>query len=231
MATIEEKEQNLFNATETLGQFYDEIESFLDILYSNMKGAGFSAKGERLRSGTFTIRNLSRRLLATATVVYIRDVTEDEDATEDEELEGEEEEIATAKLGKAEIAITPDIRIPFVHIALFEPNTIPTARTLESPTLCMGALGDMGFVDKKTGESGSPDSPAMILSNLANVRLKAQHKQGDTVRLNVWRPARMKRYKLVARIVEFESQRLLEIDSQERIMELAERLSTFAGIP
>jgi len=145
VATTEQKEQNLFNATETLAQFYDEIESFLDILYSNMEREGFATKGERLRSGTFTVKNLSRRLLATATVIYIGGIGDDEEIVDDDELEGDEEDIATSKLGKAEIAITPELRIPFVHIALFEPNTIPTARTLESPTLCVGAIGDMSF--------------------------------------------------------------------------------------
>ena len=60
MASIDDKEQNLFNATETLAQFYDEIESFLSILFSQMERAGFYTKAERLRSGTFTVNNLSR---------------------------------------------------------------------------------------------------------------------------------------------------------------------------
>ncbi len=95
MTTIDEKERNLFNATETLGQFYDEIESFLDILYSNMRRAGFSAKGERLRSGTITVKNLSRRLLATATSIYFQGVGDEEENVEDDELEGEEEDIVS----------------------------------------------------------------------------------------------------------------------------------------
>lgn len=229
MATIDEKDRNLFNATETLGQFYDEIESFLDILYSSMERAGFSAKGERLRSGTFIVKNLSRRLLATATVIYIHGVGDDEEIVDDDELEGAEEDIASAKLGKAELAITPELRIPFVHIVLFDPNTIPTARTLESPMLCVGVIGDMSFVDKKTGEPASPDSPVMTLSNLANIRLKSKHKQGDSIRLNVWKPARMKKFKLVAKLVGFEKSRLLEIDSQEKIRGIAERLAAYTN--
>lgn len=226
MATIDDKERNLFNATETMGQFYDEIESFLDILYSNMARAGFSAKGERLRSGTFTVNNLSRRLLATATVIYIRGVGDEEEIVDDDELEGEED-ISTAKLGKAELAITSELRIPFVHIALFEPNTIPTARTLESPTLRVGALGDISFVDKKTGDPASPDSPVITPSNLANIRLKSKHKQGDSIRLNVWKPARMKKFKLTAKLLGFEKSRLLEIDSQEKIRGIADRLAAY----
>ena len=46
MNTLEHREQNLFNATETMTQFYDEIESFLSILYSNMERAGFAVKNE-----------------------------------------------------------------------------------------------------------------------------------------------------------------------------------------
>lgn len=230
VATIDEKERNLFNATETLGQFYDEIESFLDILYSNMERAGFSAKGERLRSGTFTIKNLSRWLLATATVIYTKGVGDEEGIVDDDELEGEEEDIATAKLGKAEMAITPDLRVPFVHIALFEPNTIPTARTLESPTLCVGALGEMSFLDKKTGEAASPDSPVMTLSNLANIHPKAKHKQGGSIRLNVWKPARMKKFKLAAKLLGCEKSRLLEIDSQEKTRGIAENLVAYTGL-
>ena len=224
MATIDEKERNLFNATETLGQFYDEIESFLDILYSNMERAGFSAKGERLRSGTFTVKNLSRRLLASATVIYIRGFGDEEEVVDDE-LEGDEVDMATAKLGKAELAITPALRVPFVHIALFEPNTIPTARTLESPTICIGALGDMSFLDKKTGDTASPDSPVMTLTNLANIRMKSNHKQGDQIRLSVWKPARMKKFKLAATLLGFEKVRLLQIDTQPKIREISEKLA------
>lgn len=228
MASIDEKERNLFNATETLGQFYDEIESFLGILYSQMERVGFSAKAERLRSGTFTVKNLSRRLLASATVIYIRGVGDDEEIVDDEELENEDdEEVVSAKLGKAELAITPGLHIPFAHIALFEPKTIPTARTLDSPTLCIGAIGDMSFVDKKTGQPAEPDSPVMTLSNLANIRLKSKHKPGDSIRINVGKPARMKKYRLVGKIIGFESMRLLEFDSQEKIRSLADKLATF----
>jgi len=225
MATIDQKEQNLFNATETLGQFYDEIENFLAILYSDMERAGFAAKGERLRSGTFTVKNLSRRLLASATILYIRGVgDEDGEIVDDDEIEDDEDESATAKLGKAELAITSKFRIPFVHISLFEPNTIPTARTLESPTLCIGVIGDMTFVDKKSGEPAILDAPVMTLSNLANIRLKSNLKKGDQVRLNVWKPARMKKYKLTAKLIGFQKLRLLEINSQEKIKEISESL-------
>lgn len=223
VATINDKEKNLFNATETLGQFYDEIESFLAILYSNMERVGFSAKGERLRPGTQTVTNLPRRLLGTATVIYVRGIGEQEDAMDEDEL-NEEEELDAAKLGKEELPITSDLRIPFVHISLFDPKVIPTARTLASPSLCIGAIGDMSFVEKRSGEPASPESPVMSLSNLANIRVKSTHKRGDTIRINVWRPARMKKYKLAGKLVGFDKSRLLEIDSQAKIRALADKL-------
>ena len=74
MFSIEEREQNLFNATDTMAQCYDEIETFLIILFGHMERAGYATKSERLRSGTVTMRNLTRRLLATAMVVYVKGV-------------------------------------------------------------------------------------------------------------------------------------------------------------
>jgi len=44
MKSLKQREQNLFNATETMAQFYDEIESFLSILYSSMEREGFAVK-------------------------------------------------------------------------------------------------------------------------------------------------------------------------------------------
>ena len=88
MKSLEQREQNLFNATETMAQFYDEIESFLSILYSSMEREGFAVKTERLRSGTFTVKNLTRRLLATASVMYIKGSAKLADIDEEEEDEG-----------------------------------------------------------------------------------------------------------------------------------------------
>jgi hypothetical protein len=229
MVSIDDKERNLFNATETLAQFYDEIESFLSILHSHMGRAGFDTKAERLRSGTITVTNLSRRLLATATVIYIRGVGDDEDIIDAEEIENEEEEAAPAK-GKAELPITPELHIPFALIALFEPRTIPTARTLSSPKLCIGTIGDMSFIDKKTGQPATPDSPTIALSSLANLPVKSKHKQGDAIRIKISKPGRMKKYLLVGNVSHFESMRLLEFDSQEKIRSLAERLVAFTTI-
>ena len=72
MTSIEEREKNLFNATDTLAQFYDEIESFMGILSGKMERLGYPASEERLRSGTFGIRNLPRRLLASAMVMFVK---------------------------------------------------------------------------------------------------------------------------------------------------------------
>ena len=147
MLSIEEREKNLFNATDTLAQFYDEIETFLAILFGHMKRAGYTSKGDRLRSGTSGIRNLTRRLLATAIVVYVKGGGS-EDTLDDEEEQDDEDQDA-GKGGKAEILISAATRVPFVQIFLFAPKAIPNAKTLSSPTLYYGALGNLAFVDKK----------------------------------------------------------------------------------
>ena len=115
MLSIEEREKNLFNATDTLAQFYDEIETFLAILFGHMKRAGYTSKGDRLRSGTSGIRNLTRRLLATAIVVYVKGGGS-EDTLDDEEEQDDEDQDA-GKGGKAEILISAATRVPFVQIA------------------------------------------------------------------------------------------------------------------
>jgi len=222
MTTLEDKEQNLFNATDTLAQFYDEIESFLDILYSNMERAGYAAKGERLRSGTSTPHNLTRRLLATATVFYIKGIGEAEE--EDEDESEEEGDGGAATVAKAEVPITPDLRIPFVRVRLFDPNTIPSVRTLSAPTLAIGCVGQMSFVDKRTGEPAQPDAPALSVSNLANIRVPRPGKHGDPVTVNCWRPARMKKFNMVGKLIGFQIRPLLELDSQEKIRELSQQL-------
>ena len=73
--SIEDREKNLFNATDTLAQFYDEIESFTDILSGKMERKGYPSSEEQLRSGTFGIRNLPRRLLASAMVMFVKEGT------------------------------------------------------------------------------------------------------------------------------------------------------------
>jgi hypothetical protein len=227
MTSIEEREKNLYNATDTLAQFYDEIESFMGILSGKMERLGYPASEERLRSGTFGIRNLPRRLLASAMVMYVKGI---EDAVEDDEPEEEEPESEggeTAKVGKQELTITPDLRIPFVSLFLFPPKTIPSVRTLESPQLLLGALGNMRFVEKKTGQASNLESPSLALSNLVQVPVSPDSKVGNTVRVGCWRPKAMRRYKLEATLVGFEARRLLEIDAEEKIGEIADKLAAF----
>ena len=225
MLSIEEREKNLFNATDTLAQFYDEIETFLAILFGHMKRAGYTSKGDRLRSGTSGIRNLTRRLLATAIVVYVKGGGS-EDTLDDEEEQDDEDQDA-GKGGKAEILISAATRVPFVQIFLFAPKAIPNAKTLSSPTLYYGALGNLAFVDKQTGAPAKPESPVLTISSLSNILLSGALKQGDTIEKKLSKPSQMKKFILKGRLVGFERRRLLEIDSQERIHELAEQLIGF----
>lgn len=231
MSSIEEREQNLFNATATLAQFYDEIEGFMDLLFGSMERAGFSAKAERLRSGTFTIGNLPRRLLASATVIYVRDVGEHDDGVDDDvddEANGEGPE--TAGMGKAELAITPDLRIPFASLYLYRPKTIPSVHSLEPPRLLVGALGSMRFLERKTGQPVVPESPSLALSNLVQIPIGPESKVGSEVHVRCWRPKAMKRFTMEATIVAVEGLRLLEVDSQEKIQAIAKKLEQFSRV-
>ncbi len=225
MKSIEEREKNLFNATDTLAQFYDEIESFLDILFSSMERLGYSAKAERLRSGTFTVKNLSRRLLAVANVIYVEGVGQADEAPDEDKPD--EDQVETEKAGKEEVSIHDGLKIPFVHVSLFTPNTIPSVGTLSPPMVYFGAIGNMSFVEKKSGKPAEPESPVMTLTNLANVPLKTARKKGDQIRMPCWQPSRMRKYKMEAKLVGFGSQRLLEIDTQEKIRAIADKLVGF----
>lgn len=229
MLKIEERERNLINATDTLAQFYDEIESFLGILLSSMTRAGYSLKAERLRSGTFTAKNLYRRLLATATVVYLKGIGPEDEGLDEEEPDDLEndEELDADKAGKAEVAYSKGLKIPFVNISLFPPKTMPSANTLSSPMLRMGALGDIALIEKKTGQPATPDSPVLSLTDLAQMPLKPTIKKGDIIRMNCWRPKKMKKYKMEGKLIGLESQKLLEIDSQEKIKKISETLIAF----
>lgn len=227
MSTLEQREQNLLNATETMAQFYDEIESFLTILYSEMERMGFITKIERLRSGTFTVKNLTRRLLASASVMYIKDSTgadeiEEEEVVDEEELELEE------KPGKdTDVTITRDMIIPLLTLHLFTPRTIPTAHTLSSPELLIGAIADMKFIDKKTGNPSDSPSHTMGLSNLGQIYLKPNNQVGNTLGVRCWKPKSMRNYKVQGKLIAFDSMNLLEIDNQEKIKEIAKKLSAY----
>jgi hypothetical protein len=226
MSTIEDRETNLNNATDTLAQFYDEIDSFMSILSSKMERLGYPASEERLRSGTFGIRNLPRRLLASAMVLFFKNI---DDTTEDDEAEDESEtevgEIDTAS--RQELTITSDLRLPFVSLFLFPPKTIPSVRTLGSPQLLLGAVGNMHLVEKKTGQPCNLESPSLSLSNLVQLRVSPESKVGAALHVGCWRPKAMRRYNLKATLIGFESRRLLEIDTEEKIGKIADQLATF----
>lgn len=222
MKSLEEREQNLFNATETMAQFYDEIESFLSILYSSMEREGFAVKAERLRSGTFTVKNLTRRLLATASAMYIKDSAKLADIDEEEEDEGIEIE---EKHGKdTDVTIARDTKIPLLTIHMFNPRTIPAAHTLSSPLLLIGAIGDMQFVDRKTDKVSTEDSHTIGLSNLGQIYLKPGNQVGSPVGIRCWKPKNMRNFKIQGKLIGFESIKLLEMDSQDKIKEIAKKL-------
>lgn len=230
MATLEQREQNLLNATETMAQFYDEIESFLSILYSEMERAGFFTKIERLRSGTFTVKNLTRRLLASASIMYIKDAA-GVDETEDEEVADEEELELEEKHGKdTDVTITKEMVIPLLTLHLFTPRTIPTAHTLSSPELLIGAIADIKFIDRKTGTVFDMASHTMGLSNFGQIYLKPNNQIGNTLGVRCWKPKSMRNYKVQGKLIAFENLKLLEIDTQEKIRDIAKKLSGFCEL-
>ena len=67
----------------------------------------------------------------------------------------------------------------------------------------------------------------MALSNLVQVPVSPGGKVGDTLRVGCWRPKAMRRYKLEATLVGFETRRLLEVDAEEKIGEIADKLAAF----
>lgn len=225
MKSLEQREQNLFNATETMAQFYDEIESFLSILYSSMEREGFAVKTERLRSGTFTVKNLTRRLLATASIMYIKDSARPADIDEEEEDEGIE--IVEKDAKDTDVAVTRNTKIPLLTIHMFNPRTIPTAHTLSSPLLLIGAIGDMQFVDKKTDKVSTEDSHTIGLSNLGQIYLKPGNQVGGPVGIRCWKPKNMRNFKIVGKLIGFKSIKLFEMDSQDKIKQIAAKLAGY----
>jgi hypothetical protein len=230
MMSLKERETNLFNATDTLAQFYEEIESFLSILRREMAKLYFPIRAERLRAGAFTTKNLVRRLPATIMTIYIPrqadDIEENEQEDEEEEEREEEEgETSAPSLSKKEVVITAELKIPFSCIWLFEPKTIPTAAKLKPPLLLSGAFSNMAFIDKKTNEVAATDNHPLSLSNLVQLSIKDSYRNDTTVTMNCWRPKSMKRYKLRAKVLGFASQALMEIDSQEKIRQVAQKIA------
>lgn len=223
MLSIDEREQNLFRATAAMAQFYEEVESFLRILKERMEEKEFGSVTWRMRSGTFSYTNLTRRLLATATIMYFQDADDQEVDEEDLPEEGEEEE----KVGKRSIAIDPTLRIPFVTVWLFRPNTIPSLHNLASPQLLVGAIGKFSFRDKRTQQEAKPEKPELALSNLAQLSPKLNSAVGEHLSMSCWRPSAMRKYSLDAEVLELEKLRLLEVDSEEKIRAIAGKLASF----
>jgi hypothetical protein len=114
-----------------------------------------------------------------------------------------------------------------VSLFLFSPKTIPSVRTLDSPKLLLGALGNMRFVEKKDPKQpGNPDSSSLAVSNLAQFRVTPDSKVGDKMRVGC--PGKkLKPFLLEATLVGFESCDLLEIDTEEKIEEIADKLAAF----
>ncbi|MFC1634862.1 hypothetical protein ACFL5Z_08470, partial [Planctomycetota bacterium] len=210
MKSLEQREQNLFNATETMAQFYDEIESFLSILYSSMERKGFAVKTERLRSGTIAVKNLTRRLLATVSVMYIKDSAKPADTDEEEEDEGIE--IVEKDAKDTDVTVTKNTKMPLLTIHMFNPRVIPTAHTLSSPLLLIGAIGDLQFANRKTGEFSTEDSHTIGLSNLGQILLKPGNQVGSIVGTRCWKPKSIRNLKIVGKLIGFESIRLFEMD-------------------
>jgi len=221
MNSIDEKEQNLYNATDTLAQLYGEIETFMSIYSNCMEKKGYSLKAERLRPGTMYIKNLTRRLLGSAMVVFAKGGKLEEEGFDEEEIE----DIEAVELKKDdEITLSETTKIPFAFVWLYQPRTIPTVENLNSPLFITGTLGNFKFIDKKSGEHVDIDDPSLSINNLVQIRIKSSHKIHDKIIQNCWKPKKMKRYKLEAELLTFNSSRLLEIDSQEKIAKMVERV-------
>ena len=221
MRSIDEREQNLFNATDTLAQFYGEIETFMSIYFNYMEKKGYSMRAERLRPGTMYIKNLTRKLLGSSMVLFDKGVKpeeEEEEGFDEEEVEDAE----VAELKKDDEISLSGLKVPFVLVWLYASHSIPTVENLSSPLFITGTLGNFKFIDKKSGEYVDIDAPTLSINNLVQIRVKPSHKVHDKIIQNCWKPKKMKRYKLEAELMTINSQRLLEIDNQENIVKIAE---------
>lgn len=221
--TIDEREQNLYRATDALAQFYGEIESFLNILFTCMTEHGYTAKTSRLRAGTFTVRNLHRRLLAAATLMYFRGEAAEND--EDDAHDEEEEEAEEKAEGRLTVEITPSLRVPFAMIWLFPPKATPTVRNLTSPRPLVGAIGNFRFCDKDTEQKVTPPSTELGVIDLAQLSLRPNSAAGTKLTIKCHRPKVMKKYLLQGEIVACDNHRLMEVDSQDKIQAIADKLS------
>lgn len=225
MRTIDEKEQNLFNATDTLAQFYGEIETFMSIYFNLMEKKGYSMRAERLRPGTMYIHNLTRKLLGSAMVMFAKGVKPEEEGIDEEGIDEEEiEDKEVTELKKNDEISLSDLKIPFAAVWLYASHSIPTVENLSSPLFITGTMGNFKFIDKKTGEYADIDDPVLSINNLVQMRVKPSHKNHDKIIQNCWKPKKMKRFKLEAELMSINSQRLLEIDSQEKIAKIVENV-------
>ena len=152
--------------------------------------------------------------------VIPHDYDDDEEEDESTEMEGK-----PAK--DTDVTITKDSKIPLLTIHLFNPKTIPTAHTLSSPLLLIGAIGNMQFINKKTNEVSTAESHTIGLSNLGQIQLKPGNKVGSTLGIRCWKPKKMRNYKIVGKLIGFESLKLLEIDSQDKIKQIAAKLAKY----
>lgn len=224
MTSGEAKELNLFNATDTMAQFYEEIESFLSIMHREMEKLEYPTKAERLRPGTFTSKNLARRLLGSIMSIYVAD-----DQAEGEDVEADtedEEEDSSVGLTRKEIEISKDLKIPFTCVWLFDSKRTPKVDELKSPLLLSGQISEFSFTDKKSGEPAVPDRASLALSNLVQLSVKDIHRDGSIITMNCWRPKPMRKHKLVAKISRYLKQPLLQIDNQEKIRQVAQRIAS-----
>lgn len=224
MSSIDEREKNLFNATDALAQFYGEIENFHGILFDCMEREGYGQRGVRLRSGTLTGKNLPRRLLASMSAIYIKG-SDDSEEIEDEEEEEEKSDT------KAMVPISPDLKIPFAVVWLFAPKSVPSVRNLASPYLIIGALGQFSLLDNKSQQpiTPLPKNAELGLSNLAQLSITQSGAIGKGISLRCRKPKDMRKYSLQGEFIAYERLRLLEIDSQEKIGAVADKLVGFCS--
>jgi hypothetical protein len=217
MAAIEKREAKLFEATHVVAQFYDELECFMDILIDGMGRNDFGTFAERLHCGTFVHKNLPRRLLSAVTLVFFRG------AVCGQGEEGEEEEVDRAE--NRTIAVTKDLKVPFATFWLFRPMSVPCIRTLESPRLLLGVLGNFSLVERRNRSRVLSKNVSLSLGNFVQLCPAPGNKAGDFLEARCVRPKTMQRYCLQAELRSIESHRLLELESHERVNALSRRLA------
>ena len=144
----------------------------------------------------------------------------EEEGFEEEEIE----EIEETELKKDnELTLSESTKVPFALVWLYPSRTIPTFENLSSPLFITGVLGNFKFMDKRSGEYVKIEDPNLSISNLVQIRVKPSHKAHDKIIQNCWKPKKMKKYKVEAELLSFNSCRLLEIDSHEKILKMVEK--------